>query len=197
MIRNAKSNPAIRQKLTAWGYSPQKIDEAEALLNNTLLAQQAKKQDYSAKQDADRQWRADWAAFRQQYGEHRAVAKTLFRKDPAALERLRLDRSIPKRIADMLDQAEDFYQIVAESKEMAKLGIKSDELTQAKTMVATLISLREQRLQHKGAAESATQKRNQAMAALSTWQREFIRVAKMALKDDPQLLEALGMVVPA
>lgn len=197
MIRNTKSNPIIQQKLTEWGYVIEKVDDAETILANALLAQQTKKQDYSAKQDADRQWRSDWETFRQQYREHRTVAKTLYRNDAAITERLRLNRTVPKRINDILDQAEDFYQIVAESKDMAKLGIKTDELTQAKAMVDTLTSLREQRLQHKGAAETATQKRNEAIAELKTWQQEFSRVAKMALKDEPQLLEVLGIVVPA
>ncbi|MEM8966548.1 MAG: hypothetical protein AAGE93_09025 [Bacteroidota bacterium] len=196
MIRNAKSSSIIQQKLTEWGYSPQKINEAEALLNNTQLAQQTKKQDYLAKRDVDRQWRSDWAAFQQQYAEHRAVAKAIFRKDPATLERLRLSQALPKRINDILDQAEDFYQELGEGKEMAKLGVKADELNQAKAMVSTLVQLRERRLQCKGAAESSTQKRNQALADLRTWQQEFSRVAKMALKDDPQLLEALGIMVP-
>ncbi|MGB3588438.1 MAG: hypothetical protein WBA23_17970 [Tunicatimonas sp.] len=197
MIRNAKGNPAILQKLTEWGYSAQKIDEAATLLANTQLAQQSKKQDYSTKKDVDRQWRTDWTAFQQQYREHRAVAKTLYRNDAATLERLRLNRSVPNRITDILDQAEDFYQVIAGNKDMAKLGIKADELTQAKAMVDTLVSLRERRLQCKGAAESTTQKRNEALAELRVWQQEFSRVAKMALKDDPQLLEVLGIIVPA
>jgi len=195
MIRNAKSNPTIQQKLSEWGYVTQRVDDAESILTGVLLAQQTKKQDYRAKRDTDRQWRSDWATFRQQYREHRTVAKTLYRNDPARLDHLQLNQGIPKRINDILDQAEDFYQELGEGKEMAKLGIKTDELTQAKAMVDTLTSLREQRLQHKGAAEAATQKRNAAMAELQTWQQEFSRVAKMALKDEPQLLEILGIVV--
>ncbi|MEM9831773.1 MAG: hypothetical protein AAF944_14125 [Bacteroidota bacterium] len=41
------------------------------------------------------------------------------------------------------------------------------------------------------------QKRNEALAELYTWQPDFSWVAKMALKDNPQLLEVLGIVVSA
>lgn len=198
MIANAKQHPVIKQKLTDWGYGDPQITRAETILANAKLAQQTKKEYYNLKQSTGRAWRTEWANFRQQYAEHRTVAKTVFRQEPEILERARLDRWMPNRISDILDQAGDFYEvIVTKGKEMQKLGIKTEELTQAQASVASLTELQAEYLQRKGNAESATDKRKQAMAELRTWQREFTWVAKMALKDDPQLLEVLGIVVPA
>ena len=197
IIYNVKNYPAIRQKLMDWGYPLQKVDEAEVSLNNTRLVQQAQQKSYRDKQSINRRWTAELTDVRTRYAEHRAVAKTIFRNQPDELERMRLKQPLPRRQSNWLEQMQDFYQELGENKEMQKLGIKSDELTQTKAMVASLVELRAQRLQCKGEAESTTQRRNQALAELGTWRKEFIRVAKMALKDDPQLLEVLGIVVPA
>jgi hypothetical protein len=198
MINNTKKHPVIKQKLKDWGYGDPQITRADTILANAKLAQQTKKESYSLKQIAVRTWRTEWTNFRQQYAEHRTVAKTVFRQEPETLMRARLDRRVPNRISDILDQAGDFYEVVApKSKEMQKLGIKAEELTQAQANVASLSELHAEYLQQKGNAESATDKRKQALAELRTWLREFTKVAKMALKDDPQLLEVLGIVVPA
>jgi hypothetical protein len=197
IIYNVKNYPAIRQKLIEWGYPLQKVDEAEAVLNNTLLTQQDQQKSYRDKQSINRRWRTEMGEVRTRYAEHRAVAKTIFRNQPDELARLRLDQPLPRRQSNWLEQMQAFYQEVGESKDMQKLGVKPEELTQTKAMVASLVELRAQRLQCKGSSESATQKRNQALAELTTWRKEFSRVAKMALKDDPQLLEVLGIVVPA
>nr|WKN37925.1 hypothetical protein K4G66_04285 [Tunicatimonas sp. TK19036] len=198
MIMNAKQHPGIQQKLIDWGYAIQHVSHGETFLNDARLAQQFQKDTYHAKRDCDRQWKNDWTLFQRQYAEHRAVAKTAFRNEPDTLQRLRVDRRAPKRMADLLDQAIDFYgALMGKSKEMQKFGIKADELDQSQAMITSLIDQQAQRMQCKGNAESATQKRNQALDELRTWQREFIRVAKMALKDDSQLLEVLGVIVAA
>lgn len=198
MVQNARQHPLIQQQLVDWGYAAQKIAQGETLLQDVQLAQQAQKDSYYHKLDCNRQWKIEWATLQRQYSEHRSVAKTAFRNEPETLMRLRVDRAVARRNADLLDQATDFYTVITgKSKEMQKYGIKPDELTQTQAIITSLSALQAQRLQCKGNAESATQKRNEALKKLRVWQREFTRVARMALKDDPQLLEVLGIVVVA
>jgi len=64
-------------------------------------------------------------------------------------------------------------------------------------MIAAISDLRHQRMQEKGEAEEATSSRNASIKALKVWMNDFRYVARMALRDNPQLLEALGMVVKA
>ncbi len=46
-------------------------------------------------------------------------------------------------------------------------------------------------------AQSSTQKRNEVLKALNRWVGDFKKVARVALQDDPQLLESLGIMVPS
>ena len=64
-------------------------------------------------------------------------------------------------------------------------------------MVEALHSVRQQQLQSKGDAQDATEKRNMARKALKTWMSRFRKTARLALQDDPQLLEGLDIVVPS
>jgi hypothetical protein len=46
-----------------------------------------------------------------------------------------------------------------------------------------------------GDAQNFTKIKDSAIAKMNTWMYEFYTVARLALKDQPQLLEALGKVV--
>ncbi|WP_264844920.1 hypothetical protein [Capnocytophaga catalasegens] len=50
-------------------------------------------------------------------------------------------------------------------------------------------------LQEKGESQQATRDKNKAFETLDKWVSKFHKVAKIALEDRPQLLEALGKFV--
>lgn len=45
-----------------------------------------------------------------------------------------------------------------------------------------------------GEAQEATQDRDAALDAIDDWMAIFIAIARLALEDDPQLLEKLGIL---
>lgn len=50
-------------------------------------------------------------------------------------------------------------------------------------------------LREVGESKNATKARDAAMAAMQDWMTEFYAVARIALEEQPQLLEALGRPV--
>ena len=80
---------------------------------------------------------------------------------------------------------------------MKQFGIAPEELQQTKAGIEALLLQKERRRKKKAEAESATQKRNDTLEALNAWLVEFRAVARLAFKDDPQMLEAFGMKVPS
>jgi hypothetical protein len=64
-------------------------------------------------------------------------------------------------------------------------------------MIEALADTRNQRLLSKGEAEEATHRRNQSIKALKAWMSDFRAIARIALRDNPQLKETLDMVVKA
>ncbi len=46
----------------------------------------------------------------------------------------------------------------------------------------------------KGAAQQATQDQDAALAALSDWMAQYVKIAKVALRGKKQLLEKIGVL---
>jgi len=50
------------------------------------------------------------------------------------------------------------------------------------------------KLKEKGEAQAATGARDEALDALQAWMSDFVAIARIALEDQKQLLEVLGVV---
>lgn len=73
--------------------------------------------------------------------------------------------------------------------------VTREELLAAKVGIVAIENARAAYVLAKGEAQNATQVKNAAFKKLDAWMREFYAVAKVALYDTPQLMEALGKKV--
>ena len=61
--------------------------------------------------------------------------------------------------------------------------------------IAEVELLRAARVQSDGIAQNATKTKNSAFKELEKWMGAFFAIARIALEDEPQLLESLGKFV--
>lgn len=196
-IDNASSHPDIQKKMNQHGFTSKRILEGSAYLDAARAMQIEKHQKYGEKQDIASQIRADVQMARQQFIEHVAITKFAFRKAPATLEKFNVKRT-SRKIEAWLLQASEFYRIAASySDTLSPHGFSAGEISQSAATIDALSAARNQRIMKKGDAEEATRLRDQSLKALKSWMQDFRSTAKMALRDTPQLMEALGMVVKA
>jgi len=76
---------------------------------------------------------------------------------------------------------------------LARYKITPEALQAAQSQVGQTFALNNVQEQEKGEAQEATQQRNAAIEALDEWLSDFKVVARIALEDTPQLLEALNL----
>lgn len=198
MLFNAKNTPAISKQLNTLGYNGNKMLKGIALMDDVLHWQSVKNTHYGAQKTATDALKEDGQVFKKQYMEHVGLARIAFKEDRGASSTLEIDNPRQKTLGGWLTQATTFYgQLAQYTETMGKYGVSPEAISAAQEQLQALKTRRDAQLQRKGEAQDATEKRNHAMKALNTWMKEFRQVARIAMKDDPQLLETLGIVVKA
>ncbi|MGB3585985.1 MAG: hypothetical protein WBA23_05575, partial [Tunicatimonas sp.] len=130
------------------------------------------------------------------YQEHLALARVALKEDITAGNVLRLWGARQRNVAGWLSQVSEFYTHASRYSDiLSQYAISSAEIAQGQAMIRTIQEARVLQARHRSDAQIATQHRRQSINQLRTWIREFNAITRVALKDEPQYLEALGQVV--
>lgn len=197
-IDNAGSQAEIQKRMSHYGFTPKRMQEGKVLLEQALMLHEAKDQKYDERWELSSQFKADLQTARKAFSLHVTIARLAFRDEADILHKLPVKR-IKSRLDEWLSQALTFYKKAVPHAQVLErnYSLSLEELQQSAAMIESIIAVRNQRLQKKGEAEEATRTRNQGIRELKAWLTEFRSVARIALKDTPQLLEALGIMVPS
>ncbi|MEM9091615.1 MAG: hypothetical protein AAGC93_23110, partial [Cyanobacteria bacterium P01_F01_bin.53] len=103
-----------------------------------------------------------------------------------------------KSLSGWMAQATQFYKNAMGNKDILKalqeFGITERKLKTGLTQLKVIEAANLKQEEEKGDAQAATQKRDAALDELQDWLSDYLAIAKIALEDDPQLLEGLGIV---
>ena len=78
---------------------------------------------------------------------------------------------------------------------LSKMNVTREEIDEANNLISELIAAQTLFEQRMGDAQNTTKVKDAAMRKNRKWMSTFYKTARIALKDQPQLLEALGKVV--
>lgn len=197
-LSNALNFQPLKKPLATFSFDRPKLMQGQNRLEKVLALESTKDDTYGAQKAATDTVTAEREAVRKQFGEHRQLAQLAFKGDRDTETQLKLNVRIKKDFSGWLTQATAFYDKISEHQEgIARYGVTAEVLQQTQTRLQALVALYHQQTQRKAEAQNNTEQRNQAIKELDAWMREFYQVAKIALKDEPQLLEAIGISVPA
>jgi hypothetical protein len=197
IIQNILNSEELQKLFATYGFPLRRIKDGETRLKAAREFQQLREELAESQYDANQQWKDDYQQAKRSYQEYVTLVRMVYRKQPEVLRKLHIHQPVPTTQQEWLDQARLFYTkapaYIAPLEE--RFGLKPEEWSQALVEIHALISAKHRRLQHKAHAQRATQQRDEALAELIDWIRELKYIARVALKSDPQLQEALGMVV--
>lgn len=196
IIQNILRNNEMQQHFAAYGFPLKRIKEGQTRLKVAREMQAMTEEQRDTQYDTNQQWKADLQQAKRSYKEYVTLVRMVYQNNPTVMRKLRIDNRTPQRIQDWMDQARFFYtKVPAFNTPLEhRFGLKPEVWSQALMEIHALISVKHDRLQHKANAQRATEQRDQELKKLSEWVRELKYVARVALKEDPQLQEALGMV---
>jgi hypothetical protein len=196
-VENAQKVPAISDALALYGFDAARIKAGADLLAEAETLQAAQVKEYGEQYQATAALNEAQAAADKLYGLHRRLAKLALRDDPELQKSLLLQEPKKRSLDTWLGQAGVFYKNVLGDPDvlaaLAKYNITEAQLLEGQTAVVATATLNAAQEKEKSESQRATKARDAALDALEDWYTEFRELAQIALEDDSQLLEALGM----
>ena len=199
LIANVRASSDIRDALAAHGFSAARLDEGEALSNNLNTLCQRKTNHYGGLRGAnDALSMADRQA-QDTYRLHAKIARMAFQSERGTLETLHLLGPRKATLAGWLGQARDFYATAlatpAIAERLAAFTITREQLEAGMELIGVVRERHAATCQQRGLAQESTRDRNMASKDLQSWINDFRLIARVALKNRPQLLEQFGIAV--
>lgn len=200
-LDNLQNNAEISAAMTAFGYTAERIQEGQNLLENLKAADETQVKEYAdqyAATDALTQAQED---LDKTYSVHRAIAKRLFPANTQASRELLLNKPKPRPRAEWMRQANIFYSRLLSSPawvtEMGTFGQTQAGFEAAQIALNNIANLDSAQQKETAEAQEATRVRNELWTAARVWLSTVLEVARFALTDKPQLIEAFNVIEPS
>jgi len=198
-LENVVAQTEIATIMAEFGYDETLLTEGNTLLTTTRQA-------FDLNKKEDDETTASYSNFStlkenlaKTYALHRKKGKVIFRKDPITLNRLSLTGSLPAAYIKWLEVVKKFYAVVSTDTDiqtkLLRLKITTAEVTSTMQLITDLELARASYVREKGESQDATKVKDKAFDEIDDWMSEFYAVARIALEDNPQLLEAIGKFV--
>ena len=197
-LTNATEVEAIANALKDYGYTPERIQEGRDLYQAVLNAQQQQQQNYGNQYRASSTLSEQRDNLIEAFNKHRKIARIAI-ADRGQAQTLALNAPRPRNLPTTFAQIKQFYSNALNTPAileiLAQYNITKQACQAALNNLNEVESTTAERERHKGTAQAATQTRDRLMQDLDKWMRDFKAIAKIALEDQPQLLESLGILV--
>ena len=197
LLTNAREQSEIAAALVAYGYDASTIQAGQTLLDTARNLHDAQIREYGEQHAATQTFKEACQQADKAYAAHRRLAKIAFKNDAQRKTDLYLNDRKPQVYSPWYEQARHFYiALIADTaaqSQLARYKITLENLQAAQAGVKQTHTLKSAQEREKGEAQDATQQRDTAIKALDEWLSDFKVVARIALQDTPQLLEALDI----
>jgi hypothetical protein len=197
-ISGAKKSPEILSKLSVFGYTPEKIKKGNDLLDVAKQKTVGQVDGYGDQYAASDELNKKFSLTYDNYMVTTKIVRIAFKGRPDMLARLRATGKRHRSLSGWLNDARIMYWNILDNQEavdtLANFGYSVEKITAERDAVEEVQDLQAVRLSEKGEAQQGTVDRDKAIDELCDWYSDFRAVARIALYDSPQLLEALGIV---
>ena len=198
-FENVEKQPEIATIMAEFGYDETLLTEGKTLLTKTRQAFDFNKKEDDETTEAYKNFTELKENLAKTYTLHRKKGKVIFRKEPTTLNKLALTGSLPTAYIKCLETVKKFYTVAAADSDiqskLVRLKITTEEINGTIQLITNLELARAEYLREKGESQDSTKSKDKAFGEIDDWMSEFYAVAKIALEDNPQLLESLGIFV--
>lgn len=199
LFQNVKKDTVLAAELAEYGYDVAALTQGEDLYNALL-------EKYNANKTETAQETTAYAVFNKSienamalYNTDRKKAKIIFKDQPDVLKNLEVHGLAPVRNAALINTMKLFYNALNNNADwlnaVSKLKLNQEQVSNQLANISQTETDYAAYIQEKGESQQATQDKNKAFDDVTLWIREFYAVARIALEDQPQLLESVAKLV--
>ena len=194
------SNPEIAPYLIGIGIDEAYLEVGKNLFTELVDLSTNQKKEYQEQSLAYDLYFENKENCEKTYKRNLNIVKVLSRSDKDLQSRLLLaDSLVHRRATDWIISSISFYdRLAVETDFMEKLKITkitSEQIAADQLAIQELKELRNKAIAEKGEAQKSTRLRNDKMEELEDYCYELKKLAKIALEDQTQYLEILGILV--
>jgi hypothetical protein len=197
-IEGVNSSPEILTKMAVYGYTPEKVQKGKNLLERAKRLTVAQKGGYGGQYAATDELGKAWTGAYATSMVTVKVARVAFKGQPDMLKRLNITGERNRSLSGWINDARIMYGNIIDSPEamdvLAQFGYTPEKIAAELAAVEQVAALHVKRLAEKSEAQQSTVERDKAIDDLCNWYSDFRSIARIALFDNPQLLEALGII---
>jgi hypothetical protein len=192
------TDSTIAEALLPFGYTAERLTEGVTLYNETSLAFQIQKKEYTDQYYAVSVFLSAFDKARKTLKNCLKIARIAFADNVEGLRLIPVNLKI-QAYSEFKTAATNFYRTVLDTQNLMsalqKYGYTSEQLEVELVALTQLELLSQNRYLEEGEAQTATENRNKKLEELRKYCSDLRVVAKIALADKPQQLEKLGIVV--
>jgi hypothetical protein len=192
-IGNSLSDAEIQSLVAGFGYSTAKLNAGKALYDAALSAVNAAKAAAGTQQTATQALAQTEKSARDSYQALAKVARAAFLKDKAQLTALGLSGPAPKDTAGFLAAAYTLFDNAQALPALEEYGYDQSKLQSERAQIAAYDAANQRQEAAKGAAQQATREQDASLKELDEWLAQYLKIAKVALRVQRQLLEKIGI----
>ncbi|HRJ41464.1 MAG TPA: hypothetical protein PL105_06280 [Caldilineaceae bacterium] len=198
-LSNARTDGDLSGPLADFGYDTARLDEGWALYQAAAEAQQRQTREYGEQYAASDAFTAAREAAQTEYVRYVKIARIALKQERGAAAKLVLDGPRKRTLAGWLAQARQFYANAqtdaAVLTALAQFGVTPEKLAAGQAQVEGVEGLAAAQKIETGEAQQATQARDAALEVLDGWMEDFLAIARIALEENRQWLEKMGLLV--
>ncbi len=197
MITNASTDEKIMTAVGMIGYGSERIAEGKTLLIDATAKKDTRVALSGAQLEATAASKAAMNAAKEAFQSYSVLVKGEFKGKKETLAVLGLDKPMPRTEASLIEAGKTLFANAASHPEiksgMLKYGYDDAKLAAEQAKVLAFEKANDQQKAAEGAAQNATEDQTKSIARLNDWVAQFRKAAKIALKNNKQLLEKLGI----
>lgn len=198
-LQNVENNAVIKSLMEGLGYNTAKIGEGKAILALAKNKYNANHTLEDNKLKAYKEFEDLRIEIKSKYAKDRKKAKIIFKNEALILKELHLKGALPSTYVKWLEIVTIFYNLIqTDANIQAKLlplQVTPEYVTAIVAQLDNLEVIRGNYIEAKGIAQNATKTKNTEFSTLDNWMSDFFAIARIALEEEPQLLESLGKQV--